>query len=157
MQIAGEQDPPAEARPRLSQPVHDPVVEAVDRVALRGRPLIEDREQRTIIGRWKALHLDPHFPVPHQIQYLGEQWNHLAVGDAELPSLGERELGDRTDPRDIWVMVDYDPAVSSRVDIQLYPVGVEHHRPSKGGTRVLVFVSGSTAVGDYTGASHRLR
>ena len=129
----------------------------MDRVALRGRAPIEDREQHPIIGRCKALDLDPHVPVPHQIQYLLEHWHRLAVGDAELPSLSERELRNRTDPGNLWVMVDYDPAVSSGVDIQLYPVGIEHDRPPEGGPRVFVFVSGSAAVGDDTGASHRLR
>jgi hypothetical protein len=41
------------------------------------------------------------------------------------------------------------------VNVQLYAVRIEHDRPSKGGSRVLVFVSGSAAVGDNARASHR--
>jgi hypothetical protein len=35
----------------------------------------------------------------------------------------------------------YDAPVSGRVNVQLHPVGIEHHGSAKGGPGVFVFVS----------------
>jgi hypothetical protein len=50
----------------------------------------------------------------------------------------------------------HDAAIAGGMHIQLDAVGVQHDRPTKGGTRVFVFVSGSATVGDDAGASHGL-
>ena len=109
-----------------------------------------------IVAGRQRLHLDPDVPVAHQIQYLGEQRQRLAVASIRtcLASASEScEIGPT--PGDLRVVVNDDTAVSGRVDIQLDPVGVEHDRAAKGRSRVFVFVSGSAAVGDHTWASHR--
>ena len=79
-----------------------------------------------VVDRRQRLHLDPDVPVSHQIQDLAEQRQGLAVADAELPGLGERELGNRSQPGNLRVVVHDDPAVSRRVDIELDAVGIEH-------------------------------
>ena len=60
----------------------------------------------------------------------------------------------RPEPGNLGVVMDHDGAVASGVDVELDPVGVQHHRPAEGGTRVLVLVTGSAAVGDDAWASH---
>jgi hypothetical protein len=54
-------------------------------------------------------------------------------------------------------MMHHDSAIPGGVHVQLDTIGVEHDRPAKGGTGVLVFVSGGAPVGDDFRASHGLR
>ena len=139
---------------RTPRRLHDAVVEAVHRVAARRGTPVQHLEQLLVMDLGQALDLDVDLPVPDQLQDFREQRQRLPVSDPHLSSLVAGQPRERPEPGNLGVVMDHDGAVTSGMDVELDTVGVQHHRPAEGGTRVLVLVTGRTAVSDDVWASH---
>ena len=131
------------------------MVEAVHRVALGRRPGVQGAEELVVVLLGQALDLDPDVLVPDQVENLGQERQQLAVSQAELAGLFPGKPRDRPDPGDVGVVVHDDRAVAGGVNVELHPIGIQHHGAPERGSGILVFVPGRAAVGDDSGSSHR--
>ena len=73
-----------------------------------------------------------------------------------MDDLPPMEPCDGAEPRDNRVVMDDQPSVRGRVDIQLHPVGAERHRGSKRVDGILRGMSRGSSVGEGSGRHDKM-